>query len=53
MDYLFLGLIGILGVAILLEIAIFIRRSVASTDPADGHDRAAEREERWYPLSRG
>ena len=48
--YLFLGLVVLLGIAILLEIAIVIRRSVGSTDPPDGHDRAAEREERWYPL---
>jgi hypothetical protein len=50
MDYFFFGLITLLGIAVLLEIAVVVRRSLASTDLPDGHDRAAEREERWHPL---
>jgi hypothetical protein len=52
MEYFFIGLVILLGLAVALEIAILIRGPLGS-DPADGHDRAAEREERWYPLSRG
>ncbi len=50
MDYLFVGLITIMGVAVLLEIAVVIRGSLAPTDLPDSQDRAGDREKRWYPL---
>jgi hypothetical protein len=50
MDYLFVGLIAILGVAVLLGIAVVIRGFLRSTDRPDGQDRAGERLERRYPL---
>ena len=46
MDYLFVGLIALLGLAVLLEIALVIRGCLRSTDLSDGFDRTVEREKR-------
>jgi hypothetical protein len=53
MAYPFVGLIALLGAAVLLAFAMLIGSFLVfahhGTSP-DGHDRAAEREARWYPL---
>ena len=49
MAYLFFGLIAICGASLLLSVLIVCyTRGLDSSE--DGHTRAEEREERWYPL---
>jgi hypothetical protein len=52
MAYLLAGLIIFFGAVATLASAALIGNLLRFTryDPPDGHERAAEREERWYPL---
>jgi len=50
MNYVFVGLIAVMGIALLVAITVVIRGFLRSTDRPDGQDRAGEREERWHPL---
>jgi hypothetical protein len=46
MNSLFVGLIALLGLAVLVEIALVIRGSLRSPDLPDGFDRTVERKKR-------
>jgi hypothetical protein len=50
MAYIFAGLIVLFGAAVSAVLLGTLLGSARYDPSTDGHHRAAEREERWYPL---
>lgn len=46
-------LIAVIAVIVIVAVFVFCRRAAGkrTRGPEDGHDRAARREENWYPKS--